>query len=455
MIHNQNEKNQFQPVPYTKPVEPIRTPADYYVVPGTMPGQQGQPVQPEQQIAKPFRLPIEAFDTRSLWAANPQEMPLQSPPSASMERVAATPRRVSRPSRRSNWKNKRRLGFIAALSLVVVCCLVSFAAWRIASSSIPDVTLYRVSMKSIDLPIGGGGITYPVQRLDISYPFAAHVLSVFVKPGDKVTLNQSLVQLDLSQVNAQNLSQLNAQVQQAYQDMISAQTYLNTVLSVGNSVIIAQARQQYNAALSRYQALQAEANAPTLHQGRLTSTLRGVVTAVNVYPGQELSANKVLLTIFDESSIIVRAQLPLSDYGQVNIKQSVQVTPSALPNQNYSGTVISIIPNANSQSGTFEVWAEVANMTGNLLPGMSTFVSIHSALRALVVPRMAVLNPNQDSIVFIVRQQHVYIQHVQVSGYTGDSVIIGSGLSANELIVMVGLDSLQDGQLVHIIGYEN
>lgn len=397
---------------------------------------------------------IAELDTISSEAVNLQRSP--EPPAASSPlagRMKATSPKFLRDSQYLyRWRNRRVQ--LAALCVIALLGLVGISLWHFLGRGIPDVIAYRVSMKNVEQQIGGGGTAYPVQRLDISYPFPTHVLSVFVQPGEKVTPNQALVQIDLSQVNAQNLEQLNVQVEQAYQDMLAAQSYLDTVLRVGNPVVIAQARQQYDSASSKYKALQAEANAPSLHEGSLTSTIGGVVTAVNVYPGQELGASKVMLTIFDESSIIVRAQIPLSSYGQVYIKQPALVTPSALSAQHYSGTTISIIPAADSQSGTFEVWIEVANTAGTLLPGMTIFVSIQNTIKALVVPRLAVLNPDQGAVVFIVHQQHAFIQNVQVAGYVGDTLLISSGLQADDLIVLVGLDSLYNGQAVHVTGIE-
>ncbi|HEV2579737.1 MAG TPA: efflux RND transporter periplasmic adaptor subunit [Ktedonobacteraceae bacterium] len=407
------------------------------------------------------RLPIETVDTCSLWAAHQQEAPFarhQTPVHQAAGQVAATPPRVARTPRRPAWQKNRRLGIMVALGIVSLACLVSLvslAAWRFMTPTMPDVTLYHVSMKRVSLSIGGGGIAYPVQRLDISYPFTAHVLSVFVKPGDRITPNQSLVQIDLSQVNGQRLSTLQAQVAQAYQDMLASQSYYYSVLKLGNPIVVAQAQQQYTAAQAQYDTLVAEEQAPDLHQGRIDSTIAGVVTAVNVFPGQLVGANQIMLTIFDEASVIVRVQVPLSNYGQVQINQPAQATPSALPGQSFNGTVIAIIPNVNPQSGTFEAWIMIPNTNGTLLPGSNIYVRIQNTVNALVVPRLAVLNPDLDSTVYVVRQQQVHLVHVQVSGYAGDSVLIASGLQANDLIVLVGLDSLQDGQAVHVTGIES
>lgn len=353
------------------------------------------------------------------------------------------------------WKTNKKVLVLTSLCLLLLLGAVTYALYQYVLKGPPDVTLYRVSMKSVNQDIGGGGIAYPVQRLDIAYPFTANVLAVFVQPGEKVTPKQPLMQLDLSQVNAQYITQLNAQVSQAYQNMLAAQAYLDSVLATGNSVEIAAARQQYSNAQASYKALQDETSATSLHQGKIISSISGTVTAVNVYQGQSIAANHVLLTIFDESSIIIRTSMPLSDYGQVQINQPAQVTPSTSTAQSFNGKVISIIQNANALSGTFEVWVSVENTTGELLPGMSAFVHIQNTIHALVVPRLAVLNPDLDSIVFVVRQQHVYIQTVQIAEYEGDTLIIGSGLHANDLIVLVGLSSLRNGQAVHVTGIES
>ena len=404
-----------------------------------------EPSFPKLEESSTFILPVVEL------SPNRQSASISSTP---LNAVASTPQGKIAPGRRSARK-KRRFLLFAALSLLLLLAMAGAAILHFALKGTPDVTLYRVSMKSVSQDIGGGGIAYPVQRLDISYPFASHVLAVYVKPGDRVRPNQSLVQIDLSQVNAQNIAQLQVQVNQAYSDMQAALAYLNSVSRTGNPVVIAQAQQQYTTAQARYNALVAEEQAPSLHQGNILSTINGIVTAVNAYPGELLSADRIMLTIYDESRIIIRTKIPLSNYGQVQINQAVQVTPSALPDQTYPGKVTSIIPNADPQSGTFEVWITVANTRGNLLPGMNTFVSIQNTLTALVVPRLAVLNPDRDSIVFVVQQQHVHIRHVQITGYSGDVLLIGSGLQPGDLIALVGLDSLQDGEVVHVAGIES
>lgn len=333
-------------------------------------------------------------------------------------------------------------------SLLVLSVLLEgaiFAVWWFTQST-PGVTLYQVGSQNVNQDIGGGGIIFPRQQLDISYPTSELVKAVFVKPGDQVSPNQSLIQLDASL--------LNIQIQQAAADMAAAQANLNAVEASGNALQIAQAQQAYQFARDRYNAMVAQAQSPTLHNGNLIAPMAGVVTAVNVNPGAVIVANTPLVTIMDESTVIVHAKIPLSNLGAVQLGQQAVVTPSALPNVSMQGTVTSIIPQADPQTDTFEVWVSVVNPNRELLPGMSAFVHLQSMRKALVVPRLAVLDPESKAAVFVVQNLYAHLQLVQVVGRTVDTIFIGQGLKAGDKVVLVGVDRLHDNQRVRVSGTE-
>jgi multidrug efflux system membrane fusion protein len=330
---------------------------------------------------------------------------------------------------------------------VLIGIIVAAAAsvW-LTTKGVPDVTLYEVNAQNVSQYIGGGGIIFPRQQLDVSYPVAERVVAVPVKAGDQVTLNQPLIQLDPSQ--------LNAQIKQASDDMDAARAYLNTVTLNGNTIAIAQAQQAYNISRDRYNELVAEAMSPLVNKGNLISPMNGVVTTVDVNPGQVFAANTTLLTIMDESSVIVHVKVPLSNFAAVHLGQSAIVTPSALPDLNAQGVVKSIIPQADPQTDTFEVWVEVVNTDKHLLPGMSAFVRIQGSNQAFGLPRVAVLNSDHAPTVFVVRNQHAHLRAVRVVGHSSNTVFVGSGLSKGDKVVVVGVDTLHDGQAVHVARVE-
>lgn len=359
--------------------------------------------------------------------------------------------RISAWDRLQSWKSWKQpkvlLNVILCLLIVLGGLAYGVHRW-LAGKATPSVGLYHVgTMQHVDLSIGGGGIAFPRQQLDILYPVAERVISVMVKAGDHVTPNQPLLQLDISS--------LETDIQQAADNMAAAQSYLDSVSGNGNAVTIAQAQQAYEVAKNKYNALLSQASSPMQHGGKLVSPISGTVTQVNVSPGEMFETSQPLLTIIDGSTVVIHVKIPLSYLGLVQPGQEASVTPSALPNLSFKGTVSSIIPQADPQTDTFEVWVSVDNKNlaaGNMiLPGMSAFAHIQSQASALVVPRLAVLDPDGDAAVYVVRDQVVHLQRVQVIGRSVDSIFISGGLSPDSQIVLVGLDKLHDNQKVKII----
>lgn len=110
--------------------------------------------------------------------------------------------------------------------------------------------------------------------------------------------------------------------------------------------------------------------------GLLVSPIRGTVTAVNINAGEIFAANALLLTVMDETSAVIHAQLPLTTFGQVATGSKAEVTTSMWPGKTFPGTISSIIPQADAQTDTFEVWITIDSQKEVLLPGMKVSVRI-------------------------------------------------------------------------------
>jgi len=334
----------------------------------------------------------------------------------------------------------------ATVALSAAClCGIALSLW-LTTRSVPDVTLYQVGNQNVAHAIGGGGIVFPYQQLVISYPSTERVVSVLVKPGDMVTPNQPLLRLDPTQ--------LSAQITQASNDVAAAHAYLTSVSSGGNALAIAHAQQEYELAKNKYNALVAQTSSTILHSGNLIAPMAGIITAVNINTGEVFAANTPLVTIMDESKVVVRVKIPLINLQQIKVGQPATITPSALPSVNLSGVVSTIIPRADPQTDTFEVWVEVVNTSGTLLPGMSAFARIQEKSVALTVPRLALLNADSESIVLVARNQHVYIAHVQLMGQSDNKLLVSKGLHVGDRVVLVGADTLHNGQAIRVRSVE-
>lgn len=337
-----------------------------------------------------------------------------------------------------------------AVSLLILGSLIFAVSYKFMAMQ-SDVTAFQVGkQQSATQYIGGGGIVYPHQQLDLSYPVAERAISVLVKAGDQVKPGQALIKLDPAQ--------LNVQINQASNDVSAAQAYLNSVANATpySAVTVAAAQQALQVAQSKYNALVAQTSSSFLQNGNLVSPVQGVVTTVNINSGEVFGANAILLTLMDQSSVTVRTKIPLANLGQVHNGMQAQVSPSALPNLTLKGTVSSVIPQADAQTDTFEVWVQVTNPQQAILPGMSAFVRIQSAVNAFVLPRLAVLNPDHESSVFVIRNGYAHMQTVHVVGRSTDSVYVDTGVAPDDHVVLLPLDKvLRDGQAVNVTSVEH
>ncbi len=393
----------------------------------------GGPVMPPQQFSRPPMMNNRMTDT--------------PPPSPMVNGSGVHPSGAYTyrpPSNTVSVMGRQYSRTVAILSIVCIAAVIftaGFLAYRYFKT--PNVSLYQAKAQNVNRSVGGSGIIYPQQQLVISFPLVERVTAVNVKPGDVVKPDQALVQLDLAQ--------LDATIKEASDNVAAAQTYLN---SVAGTVQAPAAQAQLDRANASYNALIAQRNSPTLHNGSLVSPLQGVVTQVNVNPGEVAAANAPLVTLQVQSTVVARVQIPLAYVNQVYPNQDAVVTPSALPNLNLNGKVISVIPQASQNADTFEVWISLPNDKKELLPGMSTFARLQEPLHAIIIPRLAVLNPDQNSAVFVVRDGHAYEKQVQIGGYVGNNVIVEGGISDGDTVAVTGVDVLQNGQAVKVISVE-
>lgn len=349
---------------------------------------------------------------------------------------------VKTPLRAARWRPPGRRPLVAlGLAALVIVLLVSLVVLKLVRTT-PSVTLYRASTQTLNITIGGGGLTKPVQFVNIAYPVPAQVNSVDVQVGQAVTVGTPLITLDAAG--------LNAQLGQAYQQWQVAQNFITTLQRQGATLAeVANAQEVAGVARSRYDALNAQINSPSFSHGRLLAPLAGVVTGIFITPGSLLTASSTLLTIEDQSSIIVKAQFPLDKRPYVSLGTRAVIEPVATQGQQFTGVVTSIVPAlSDAGSDTFEVWMTVPNPDHLLFTGQSVYARVSSREAMVAVPELAVINRDSDAMVFVYQGGRAHLRHVLVGARDGDRIGIINGIAPNDRVILVGQHQLSDGDQV-------
>lgn len=171
----------------------------------------------------------------------------------------------------------------------------------------------------------------------------------------------------------------------------------------------------------------------------LSAPADGVVTAVNVGPGQDApsgTAITIAANTLEVTTSVVESDVPL-----VTVGQKATVTLSAV-NQTVQGTVASIAPSGsasgNNGAVAFDVEVTLDSVPAGVRSGMSASVTITtaSATNALAIPSRALSGTAGSYTVRILNADgSVTVQAVEVGLVTSSLAQITSGLNAGDRVI--------------------
>jgi membrane fusion protein, heavy metal efflux system len=293
-------------------------------------------------------------------------------------------------------------------------------------------------------------------------PLSGRIVSVLVKTGDSVKKDDPLLSIESPDADAamSTLATAQATTGQARAALAKAMADFNRssdlfehnaiarkeVLSAEASLAqaraaVEQALAQQEQAARRVTVLGLTAAAPD-HHVVLHSPLAGKVLELNAVPGEfrnDLSAS--VMTIADLSTVWVTSQVPESYIRFVQVGERVEINLVAFPGETFEGRVSRIADTLDPQTRTVKVQAEMSNPIGRFRPEM--FGSIHhveSSEPMLVIPQTAILQDEQDAVVFVEQAPGRFEERrVSLGKPAGDVVRVIRGLTPGDTVVVDGV----------------
>ena len=167
----------------------------------------------------------------------------------------------------------------------------------------------------------------------------------------------------------------------------------------------------------------------------------GLIQTLDVRTGMTVSAGAPLARINGLDPVWLEAAIPEAQAGLVNVGQSLRAQVAAYPAEVFTGKVIAVLPETNTDSRTLRVRVELPNHGGRLKPGM--FAQVHldvgASTPALLVPAEAVIRTGTRNIVLLAldggRFQPV---EVKLGAESGGKIAIVDGLAEGQSIVASG-----------------
>lgn len=303
-------------------------------------------------------------------------------------------------------------------------------------------------------------------------PYAGRIVSLLAKPGEAVKRGSALFEID------------TPDLVQAEQDLIAARitvTKSRTVLDLATRSEDRQHRLYLNKAVafkdwdlaeadlknadrdvhSAENALAAarsrvrlfgktdeeieniESNRQIDRISRVSSPLAGTIIARKVGPGQYVKPDSPdpLFTIADLSTVWLLADVYESDVPLIRVRQPVEVSVSAYPNESFTARITYIGASADPATHRVSVRSVVENHRHKLKPEM--FASFHvvtnSEIQSLAVPVSAIVHDGGKTSVWVKQSGNQFVRReVGVGLEQSGFVQVLSGMEAGDRVVSEG-----------------
>lgn len=294
------------------------------------------------------------------------------------------------------------------------------------------------------------GTVYPWQEAKIESKVVGKIEKFLVKEGDEVEKGELLVQLEKTE-RLIALAQAEANFENAEGDWKRMEElYAKKTIS----------QQQYDKGRSVYKMAKANLDmAQTqLDNCDIRAPFSGVIVQKFRNEG-EMVAQPMgmpgippLVVLMDISRVKVGVDIAEKRIGEVKVDQRAQVRVDGYPGRAFEGRVIDVVPFVNPLSRTFKVKIEILNQNRLLKSGMFARARIVTDQRedSLVLPACAVLEKNEEKIVYLVAGSRAKIRRVETGLVTEDEVEIISGVDPGDIVIVNGHFGLRDGAEVSL-----
>lgn len=322
--------------------------------------------------------------------------------------------------------------------------------------ALPRVTVVVPGREQVARTISATGTL--AARVDMPVGVAGEggmVTQVLVQPGQWVGAGQTLAVIERS-VQSQQAQQLAASIDVARADARLAQQELDRAQSLVARGFVSKADVERriatrDAANARVRLAQAQLSETRARIGRLDirAPQAGLVLQRNVEPGQVVSSGSgALFRLARGGEMELRAQLAEADLATTRVGVPVTVTPvgSAISHQGRVWQVSPVI-DPQSRQGTARIAVPYST---DIRPGGFASAELRvGATDAPLLPQSAVQSDARGNYVYLIDNKNEVVRRdVEVGTVTSEGVVIRSGLSGSERVVLAAGAFLNPGQKV-------
>lgn len=293
----------------------------------------------------------------------------------------------------------------------------------------------------------------------LSFRVSGKLLSRAVNLGDTVKQGQVLARLDGQDLRLAEAAASAAVMAARTNRDQAGQDYKRFVDLQRQGFISAAELERRDSAFKAAQAQLEQARAQSDVQGnqagyaQLTADGAGVVTGVNAEPGQVLAAGTPVFSVALDGPRDIVFSVPEDQIPRV---KAAGAQPGALKvrlwgdNKTYPLTLREVSAAADPVTRTFLIKADAGKLDVRLGQSATVVLDLPQVAGIIKLPLSAVLQQGGKTSVWVLDGPSMTVKPVavQVGGAEGNEVVVASGLSAGQEVVVAGVHVLNPGQKV-------
>jgi len=266
---------------------------------------------------------------------------------------------------------------------------------------------------------------------------------VLVSSGDTVEEGQVLARID-SATHQANLQLVSAERAVAETELARAERLRGSIADAQIDASMARA------GLARMREQQARIQA---NRAVIRAPFAGTVAAVDIEEGEVAVPGAPVIRLVQLSPAKVSLSVPDRDVVALEVGMPVRVRTAARPTP-LEGRIARVHPAADLDTRAFTVDVEVDNAGLRLLPGMIANVELSEPVEAdvVVLPQHVIVTQVGANGVFVLEGEGVARwRPVELGRVIREQVVVTSGLSVGEAVLVTGHRELVDGDPVMVV----
>jgi len=356
----------------------------------------------------------------------------------------------------------RRHRLIVAVSATMLIVLSAFTSATAADRS-PLVVVSTAQTGTVIKQVPLTGTITSARVAKVSAEVSGQVEAVKVEVGDHVESGTALVELD-REIEQLTLEALRASTRQAGAELADAKRRyqdakrLREQNSISqNQLRLLEAEVEVDGATLKQKKAEEDRQQARVERHTLQAPFGGVISERLTETGEWIEPGKPVLTLIAIDDLRIEFRVPQESYPRINSQSTIRVTLDALPDREFDGTIDTVVPVSDASSRTFLIHVRVDAGDARLTPGMSVHgkLNLSTGRRGVVISRDAILRyPDGRVTVWVINPDSepptVYEKRVVTGDGFNGLIQIHEGIQADDVIVVHGNESLQEGQQVRI-----